>query len=65
MEAAGDTTSFSIAVLNDMGYTNAQGTQQQLIAAAESGISFVWHGGDLSYADDCKNSFVFRVIDLR
>jgi hypothetical protein len=36
-----------------MGYTNAQGTYKQLSAAADSGdIAFVWHGGDISYADD-------------
>lgn len=50
--AAGDSEAFSIAVLNDMGYTNAQGTHQQLVAAAQDGLAFAWHGGDLSYADD-------------
>lgn len=35
-----------------MGYTNAQGTHKQLSGAAASDVSFVWHGGDLSYADD-------------
>jgi acid phosphatase len=39
-------------VINDMGYTNAQGTHAQLSGAAASDVSFVWHGGDLSYADD-------------
>ncbi|RDW61121.1 purple acid phosphatase family protein [Aspergillus mulundensis] len=50
--APGDKTPFSIAVLNDMGYTNAQGTHRQLLAAADKGAAFAWHGGDLSYADD-------------
>lgn len=50
--AAGDKSSFSIAVLNDMGYTNAQGTYQQLNNAADNGMAFAWHGGDISYADD-------------
>ncbi|KAL4898990.1 hypothetical protein BDW74DRAFT_184180 [Aspergillus multicolor] len=50
--APGDTTPFSIAVLNDMGYTNAQGTHKQLLKAANEGAAFAWHGGDLSYADD-------------
>ncbi|KAK4940754.1 hypothetical protein LTR10_019147 [Elasticomyces elasticus] len=50
--AAGDKTSFQMAVLNDMGYTNAQGTFRQLSAAVEDGVAFAWHGGDLSYADD-------------
>jgi hypothetical protein len=52
--AAGDSKSFSIAVLNDMGYTNAGGTYEQLTKAAadEHGIAFAWHGGDISYADD-------------
>lgn len=50
--AAGDTTSFSVAVLNDMGYTNAAGTFQQLLNIVGEGAAFAWHGGDLSYADD-------------
>jgi hypothetical protein len=49
---AGDAAEFSIAVLNDMGYTNAAGTMQQLQLAVDSGTAFVWHGGDISYADD-------------
>ncbi|ORY30983.1 acid phosphatase AphA [Naematelia encephala] len=50
---AGDDTSFTIAVLNDMGYTNAHGTHKQLIHAVEKeGLAFAWHGGDISYADD-------------
>lgn len=51
---AGNEKPFTIAVLNDMGYTNAQGTWQQLVKAIddEDGISFAWHGGDISYADD-------------
>ena len=50
--AAGDKKSFSIAVLNDMGYTNAHGTFAQLTKAADEGVAFAWHGGDISYADD-------------
>ncbi|KAK6382242.1 hypothetical protein LTS17_004129 [Exophiala oligosperma] len=50
--AAGDDTSFSMAVLNDMGYTNAAGTFKHLTQAVDEGVSFAWHGGDLSYADD-------------
>lgn len=50
--AAGVADAFSIAVLNDMGYTNAQGTYKQLNKVVQDGVSFVWHGGDLSYADD-------------
>ena len=50
--AAGDNKSFSVAVLNDMGYTNAQGTHAQLIQAVKEGVAFAWHGGDTSYADD-------------
>ncbi|PYH43464.1 purple acid phosphatase family protein [Aspergillus saccharolyticus JOP 1030-1] len=49
---AGDKGSFSVAVLNDMGYTNAHGTHKQLIKAANEGTAFAWHGGDISYADD-------------
>ena len=50
--AAGDPTPFSLAVINDMGYTNAKGTHSQLIEAVDTGVSFAWHGGDISYADD-------------
>lgn len=50
--AAGDSTEFKIAVLNDMGYTNAQGTYKYLNEAADNGLAFAWHGGDISYADD-------------
>lgn len=51
--AAGSTKPFSLAVINDMGYTNADGTYAQLLkGAADGSLSFAWHGGDLSYADD-------------
>lgn len=50
--AAGDDGPFTVAVLNDMGYTNAQGTHAQLSAAANKDVAFAWHGGDISYADD-------------
>ncbi|KAI0129758.1 acid phosphatase AphA [Xylariales sp. AK1849] len=52
--AAGNSKPFTVAVLNDMGYTNAGGTYQQLLKAAsgDESIAFAWHGGDLSYADD-------------
>lgn len=50
--AAGDKTPFTIAVLNDMGYTNAHGTFKQLNKAVDEGVAFAWHGGDMSYADD-------------
>lgn len=52
---AGDKTAFTLALLADMGYTNAQGTYKYLVEAVndeDDPISFVWHGGDLSYADD-------------
>ncbi|KAJ1552278.1 hypothetical protein HK405_011950, partial [Cladochytrium tenue] len=52
-QAAGDTRPFTLAVLNDMGYTNAQGTYKYLSAAVAAGeLAFAWHGGDISYADD-------------
>jgi hypothetical protein len=51
--APGDKSKFSLAVLVDMGYTNAQGTYKQLKEAVDKKeVGFVWHGGDLSYADD-------------
>lgn len=49
---AGDPASFTVAVLNDMGYTNAGGTYKQLVNAVDEGLAFAWHGGDISYADD-------------
>ncbi|KAJ5887481.1 hypothetical protein N7495_007522 [Penicillium taxi] len=49
---AGDPTEFTVAVLNDMGYTNAQGTHKYLAKAVDEGAAFAWHGGDISYADD-------------
>lgn len=51
-QKAGDPREFSVAVLNDMGYTNAQGTHKYLSQAADEGTAFAWHGGDISYADD-------------
>jgi hypothetical protein len=53
--AAGDDRSFTVAVINDMGYTNAKGTHQYLTEAVEQGTAFVWHGGDISYADNWLN----------
>lgn len=50
--AAGTQGPFTALVLNDMGYTNAQGTHKQLVNAVNEGAAFAWHGGDLSYADD-------------
>jgi phosphodiesterase/alkaline phosphatase D-like protein len=51
--APGEKKPFTMAVLNDMGYTNAQGTFKHLSDAVDSGeVSFAWHGGDISYADD-------------
>ncbi|ORX41237.1 putative acid phosphatase [Kockovaella imperatae] len=49
---AGCAQSFSVAVINDMGYTNALGTHTQLLNLIQDGAAFVWHGGDSSYADD-------------
>lgn len=49
---AGTSGQFTVAVLNDMGYTNAQGTFRELQRMVDEGASFAWHGGDLSYADD-------------
>jgi hypothetical protein len=50
--AAGNKKEFSVAILNDMGYTNAHGTFKQLKKAVDDGVAFAWHGGDISYADD-------------
>ncbi|KAL7783600.1 Metallo-dependent phosphatase [Trichoderma ceciliae] len=49
---AGDSSEFTIAVINDMGYTNAAGTYKYLNEAINNGTAFIWHGGDISYADD-------------
>lgn len=51
--SSGDRKSFTVAVLNDMGYTNADGTYKYLLeAAVNEEVAFAWHGGDISYADD-------------
>lgn len=57
-QAPGDATPFSVAVLNDMGYTNALGTFEQLYKVVDEGAAFLWHGGDLSYADDWYSGFL-------
>ncbi|KID78034.1 Acid phosphatase [Metarhizium brunneum] len=49
---AGSKRAFTVAVLNDMGYTNAGGTFRELNKAVDEGVAFAWHGGDISYADD-------------
>lgn len=49
---AGSKKGFTVAVLNDMGYTNAGGTYRELNKAVDDGAAFAWHGGDISYADD-------------
>jgi hypothetical protein len=49
---AGDATPFSVAIINDMGYTNAKGTHAQLIEAVDTGVAFAWHGGDIAYSDN-------------
>ncbi len=48
--APGSEDEFTVAVLADMGYTNAAGTHLRLVEAVDE-LAFVWHGGDISYAD--------------
>jgi acid phosphatase len=43
----GDSAEFSVAVLADMGYTNAKGTHEKLVDAVQDGVKWVWHGGDI------------------
>ena len=43
---AGDSKGFTALVINDMGYTNAQGTHKYLEKAVDDGASFAWHGGE-------------------
>ncbi|KAF5556916.1 acid phosphatase [Fusarium mexicanum] len=59
-QAKGNPSQFSIAINNDMGYTNANGTYYYMNQAmkGEDGLAFVWHGGDLSYADDWYSGIV-------
>ncbi|KAF5648635.1 acid phosphatase [Fusarium sp. NRRL 52700] len=58
-QAVGDPSQFSIAINNDMGYTNANGTYSFMNQAVKDGeLAFVWHGGDLSYADDWYSGIV-------
>ncbi|KAJ4171279.1 hypothetical protein NW754_015042 [Fusarium falciforme] len=55
----GDPSEFTIAINNDMGYTNAGGTYKYINQAInDDGLAFVWHGGDLSYADDWYSGVV-------
>lgn len=49
--AAGTAGEFSVGVVCDMGYTNARDTHLRLLDGVADGLSFVWHGGDISYAD--------------
>ncbi|CAN8104726.1 unnamed protein product [Discula destructiva] len=50
---AGAAKPFTVGVINDMGYTNAAGTYSNLLKATLNGtLDFIWHGGDISYADD-------------
>ncbi len=60
---AGNQKPFSIAVLNDMGYTNARGTHKHLAQEASEGLAFAWHGGDISYADDWYSGILPCVED--
>ncbi|ENH74289.1 Acid phosphatase [Fusarium oxysporum f. sp. cubense race 1] len=59
-QAAGNPSRFSIAINNDMGYTNANGTYKYMNQTMyeEEGLAFVWHGGDLSYADDWYSGII-------
>ncbi|EWY82993.1 acid phosphatase [Fusarium oxysporum NRRL 32931] len=59
-QATGNPSQFSIAINNDMGYTNAGGTYKYMNQAMndEDGLAFVWHGGDLSYADDWYSGII-------
>lgn len=49
--AAGDTTPFTINIIGDMGISNSENTIAALNATSES-TEFLWHIGDISYADD-------------
>lgn len=63
--AAGTSKPFSIAVINDMGYTNADGTYAAMLREINNGsLSFVWHGGDISYADGKQAKLGLRVWDI-
>lgn len=53
---AGDKTEFSVAIIADMGYTNAKGTHARLVDAVQDGAKFVWHGGDI-----CESNTVWRI----
>jgi len=45
---AGTSGEFSAILLNDMGYTNAQGTHRKMLnMIEEEGIAFALHGGDI------------------
>jgi hypothetical protein len=64
--AAGEAGSFSMALLNDMGYMNAAGTYNELIKAISAdteNIEFALHGGDISYADNWSDGVSACVSD--
>lgn len=61
-QKVGDKQPFSVAVLNDMGYANAQGTHRELLNAINEGTAFAWHGGDISYADSWSSG-IFACSD--
>lgn len=54
----GDSKEFNIAVLNDMGYTNAGGTFKYISELVDDGAAFAWHGGDISCADEYVIFFI-------
>ncbi|KAJ6088418.1 acid phosphatase AphA [Penicillium sp. IBT 16267x] len=61
-QEAGAAKDFTVAVIMDMGYTNAQGTYKALTKDLDQ-FDFILHGGDLSYADDWYSGILPCVDD--
>jgi hypothetical protein len=51
-QVAGDATPFSFGIVADMGYVNAKATHEHLLDGALDDFAFIFHAGDISYADD-------------
>lgn len=62
--AAGHGEAFTVAVLNDMGYTNAQGTHKYLSEAANGDVAFAWHGMNPRSYTFCSDLIVILGGDI-
>lgn len=62
---AGSQGEFSAILLNDMGYTNAQGTYKKMLNMIETeDIAFALHGGDISYVSISRKIIRMQTLIL-